>query len=82
MRAGPDRVERGQTGVQVGRLGAALVQLGLQGGRDVGVAARDGEVVDDGPEVQPGAPDEQCVMPAAPDARQRLARRLLELRRR
>ena len=43
----PHRVELGEAGVQVGRLGTPLVHFGLQRGRDVGVAARDAEIVDD-----------------------------------
>ena len=50
MRRRPDRVERGQAGVQIGRLGPPVVQLGLQRRRHVGVAARNGQIVDDGRE--------------------------------
>ena len=60
----PDRVELGQPGVQVGRLGAAVVELGLERGGHLGVAARDVEVVDHGAQVQAGAPDEQGMVPA------------------
>ena len=56
-----------------------LVELGLERGGDVGVTGRDGEVVDHGPQVQPGAPDEQRVMPSSPDAGQRLPGRRLVL---
>ena len=73
------RVEGGEAGVQVGRPGPALVQLRLQRGGHVGVAARDGEVVDNGAQVEPGAPDQQRMMPAPRDALQRRPRRLLEL---
>ena len=80
MRAAATGSSVGQAGVQVGQSGTALVQLRLEGGRHVGIAARDLEVVDDGPQVEAGAPDQQSVLPAPRDTRQRLPRRLLELR--
>ncbi len=73
------RIELGQAGVQVGRPGPAIVQFGLQRGGHVRVATRDGEVVDDRAQVEPGATDQQRMMPARRNALQRRPRRLLEL---
>ena len=49
--------------MQIGRLDPPIVELGLEGRRHLGVATRNLEVVDHGPQVQPGAAHEEG-MPA------------------
>ena len=63
-----DRVEHGEARVQVARPVPALVQLRLQRGGHLRVAPRDGEVVDNGAQVEPGAADQQRMMPAPGNA--------------
>ncbi len=58
-----DRVEGGQPGVQA--LGAPReVRLGFEGADDIGEPTRHRQLVDDGPQVEPGPAHEQGTMPA------------------
>ena len=72
-------IERGQPGMEVGHLDPALGQLVLEGRLDLGIAAGELQVVDDGPQVEAGAPHQQGVVAPGGNAAQRLPGRLLEL---
>ena len=74
---GGHRVERGQPGVEPLRA-AGRIGLGLERRRHVREPTGDLEIVDHGPQVQPGAADEQGPVPPAGDARHGGAGRGLE----
>ena len=65
--------------MEIGHRGPPLGELVLERGLHVGKAARESQVVDDSPQVQPGAAHQQRMVAPRGNAAQRLPGRVLEL---